>query len=137
MEHKLTFKDYNEALKQHKLLGLKCEGCGAVTVTPCLICRGCGSRDMSTIELKGRGHIQTFTVMNVAPEGREAEVPYIIVLVELNEGAWLMGNLSGVKPEEATMDIIGKRVMMEKSVSYSDKYSDGSVASPVFVLDAS
>jgi len=34
MEHKLTFGEYNEALKQDKIIGLKCESCGAIIVPP-------------------------------------------------------------------------------------------------------
>jgi len=137
MEHKLTFKDYNAALKQAKLQGLKCESCGNVMTQPRLVCGKCGSTDLSVIDLKGSGVIQSFTVMNVPPEGREAEVPYIIVMVELSEGAWIMGNLSGIAPADATMNIIGKQVMMGKPVIVVDKYSGGEVAGPVFTMEAS
>jgi len=135
MEHKLTFKDYNAALKQTRLLGLKCESCGNVMAQSRLGCGKCGSTDLSIIDLKGSGVIQSFTVMNVAPEGREAEVPYIIVLVELSEGPWIMGNLSGIAPADAAMDIIGKQVIMGKPVAVVDKYSGGEVAGPVFTIE--
>jgi hypothetical protein len=74
----------------------------------------------------------------VAPEGREDEVPYTIVLVELDEGPWLMGNLVGMNPEKATIEaLIGKRVRMtETRVFPGDKYSAGEGASPTFVLEA-
>jgi uncharacterized OB-fold protein len=137
MEHKLTFVEYNEALKGNQLLGMKCGSCGAVMAQPRIACGKCNSADMSVINLKGSGSIQTFTMANVAPEGREAECPYFIVLVELTEGPWIMGNLSGIKPEEATMDIIGKRVTMERAVPYSDKYSAGDLVRPIFRLDES
>jgi uncharacterized OB-fold protein len=135
MPYKLTFKEYNEALKQNKFLGLKCNACGTVNVPPRLMCQNCSSSDMDVLELKGKGIIQTFTVINVAPEGRESEVPYIVVLVELDEGPWIMGNLGGIKPEEATIGIIGKKVLMGKAAVYAgDKYSWGELARPVFTL---
>jgi uncharacterized protein len=137
MEHKLTFKDYNAALKQNKLVGLKCEGCGEVAVQPRLACRKCGSVDLSIFDLNGAGVIQSFTVMNVAPEGREAAVPYIVALVALDEGPWIMGNLCGLAPAEATMDIIGRRVTMKEAITVSDKYSGGEVCGPVFAIAAS
>ena len=135
MEHKLIFKDYSEALKENKLLGLKCKECGAITVPPKMVCRQCASPDMEIIELKGRGKIQTFTPVFVAAEGREDEVPYIIVLVELDEGPWIMGNLTGVDPDKATMELIGKRVKMGHKVFPGDKYSSGESASPLFSLE--
>ena len=92
MEYKLTFKDYNEALKQNKLLGLKCQECGAITAPPKMVCRKCASADMEVVELVGKGKIKTFTTCNVAAEGREDELPYTILMVELEEGPWIMGN---------------------------------------------
>ena len=134
MEYKLTFKYYNEALKNNKLLGLKCKGCGAITAPPKMVCQSCAGSDMDIVELKGTGKIRTFTTVFVAPEGREDEVPYIIVLVELDEGPWIMGNLAGIEPEKATMDIIDKRVSMGHKVFPGDKYSAGEAARPLFNL---
>ena len=137
MEHKLTFKQYSEALKNNRLLGLKCESCGAVIVQPRLACRQCGSYDMSVLDMEGSGNIQSFTVINVPPEGREPGVPYIVVMIELSEGPWIMGNLSGIRPEDVTVDIIGQPVTLGKSIVMTDKYSGGEVACPVFALQAS
>ena len=136
MEYKLTFKQYNEALKQNKVLGLKCKQCGTVTVPPKMVCRQCASPDMEVVELKGTGKIQTFTTCNVAPEGRENEVPYTILLVELDEGPWIMGNLTGIDPTTTTMEIIGKRVKIaDNKVFPGDKYSAGDGTSPLFSLE--
>jgi uncharacterized protein len=134
MAYKLIFKDYNEALKQGKLLGLKCEACGAVTVPPKMVCRQCTSPDMKVVELRKNGKILTFTSVFVAAEGREAEIPYIIVMVQLEDGPWMMGNLEGVDPKTASMDLIGKNVKMGSKVFAGDKYSAGESARPVFTL---
>lgn len=136
MEQKLTFKQYNEALKQDKLLGLKCKKCGTITVPPKMVCRKCASPDLEVMQLGGSGKIRTFTVVNVASEGREGEVPYIISMVELDEGAWIMGNLTGIEPAKTTIDIIGKRVKMGHNVFPGDKYSSGDGARPLFNLVA-
>ncbi len=134
MEYKLIFKDYNEALKQNKLLGLKCQYCGAVTVPPKIVCRQCASPHMEIMELKGTGKIRTFTTVFVASEGREEEVPYTVVLVELDEGPWLMGNLGDIDPTQASMELIGKKVKMGHKVFPGDKYSAGDGARPFFSL---
>jgi len=135
LEHKLTFKDYNEALKKDKLLGLKCRECGAITVPPKIACRRCASPDMDIVELKGTGEIQTFTTVNVAAEGYESEVPYTIVMVELDEGPWIMGNLVGIDPSKVTMELIGKRVKMGHRVFPGDKYSASDTARPLFSFE--
>ena len=134
MEYKLTFKDYNEALKENKLLGLKCKNCGTIAVPPKMACAKCTGSDMEIIELSGKGEIQTFTTVRVTSEGRENELPYIIVLVELDEGPWLMGNLVGTDPDKATMELIGKKVKMGHEVFPGVKYSAGDAARPLFSL---
>jgi len=134
MEQKLYFKDYNEALKQNKLLGLKCLACGAITVPPKMVCRQCASPDMEIVELTGNGKIRTFTTVFVGAEGREGEVPYIIVMVELEDGPWIMGNLEGIDPKQASMELIGKKVKMGNTVFPGDKYSAGEGARPLFSL---
>ncbi len=135
MEYKLTFKEYNEALKKNKLLGLKCNSCAAITVPPKMVCRKCASPDMNIVELSGNGKIETFTTVYVAAEGREGEVPYIIVLVELDEGPWIMGNLGDVNPSKVTMELIGQRVKMGHKVFCGDKYSAGDGARPLFSFE--
>ena len=133
MEYKLPFKDYNNALKKNKLLGLKCKKCGAITCPPMMVCNECTAGDLDIVELSGKGKIVTFTKVNLAPEGRQNEVPYTIVLVELIEGPWIMGNLIDINPETITMEeLIGKEVKMGSKVFPGDKYSAGPAAKPLF-----
>ncbi len=135
MEQKLYFNDYNEALKQDKILGLKCKDCGALTVPPKMACRQCAGMDLEVVEVKGSGKIRTFTTVFVGAEGRESEVPYVLAVVELDEGPWLMGNLEGIDPKTASMEIIGKRVKMGHKIFSGDKYSAGEAARPVFTFE--
>ncbi len=132
MEYKLTARAYHDALKESRLLGLKCKACGAISATPRMVCRKCNGTDLEVIQLKGTGKIRTFTTVYVASEGREAECPYVIVLVELEEGPWIMGNLAGIDPPKVTMEVIGKQVKMGTKVFAGDKYSAGDSARPVF-----
>jgi uncharacterized OB-fold protein len=136
MEYKLTFKQYSEALKENKLLGLKCKDCDAVTVPPAMACRECGGMNMDIVEVKGSGKIVTFTSNFVPAEGREDESPYITTIVELDDGPWIMGNLDGVNPEEASMELIGKKVSMGHKVFAGDKYSAGEGTRPLFKLQS-
>lgn len=135
MEHKLTFKEYNEALKEDRLLGLKCQECGTITMPPKITCSKCQGTQLEVVQLSGKGTVQTFTTIFVPPEGREAEAPYVIVLVELDEGPWLMGNLGGVDPTKVTMDVIGKRVKLGHAIFPGDKFSAGELVRPLFSLE--
>ena len=92
------------------------------------------STETEIVELKGQGRIVTFTTSYVAAEGRECEVPYTIVMVELDEGPWIMGNLIDMNLSKVNMEIIsnGKRVSLGHKVFSGDKYSNGEAARPVF-----
>ena len=132
MEYKLTAKMFAEALKENKLLGLKCNKCGAYTVPPKKVCMECSSEDLEIVQLSGKGKIQTFTVIRVPPEGFEA--PYIVGMAELDEGPWLMGNIIDVDADAATMELIGKKVNVGHQVLPGDKCSAGEMVAVTFSL---
>ncbi|MBN1855755.1 MAG: Zn-ribbon domain-containing OB-fold protein [Dehalococcoidia bacterium] len=142
MEYKLTFKDYNKALKKGHLMGLKCNDCGQYTCPPKIACQECGSTNLEAVHMKGTGKVVTYTVSYVPAEGRDAEVPYTIVMVQLDEGPWLMGNLTDVDPNRVDTELIGKSVKfaLKMKVIPGDAYSiggkeaEGSFARPTFVF---
>ncbi len=132
MKSKLIFRDYSEALKSNRLLGTACRECGTITCPPKMTCQQCAGMDLDVTELSGRGKIMTFTTVYVAPQGKEAEAPYTIVLVELTEGPWIMGNLIDIDPAESGMNLIGREVLLGHKVFPGDAYTDGDAARPLF-----
>jgi uncharacterized OB-fold protein len=97
-----------------------------------MTCQECAGTDLEVTELSGKGKIVTYTVIHVAPEGRENEIPYAVVLVELKEGSWIMGNLIDIDPARVGMELIGRQVKLGHKVIPGDKYSDGDAARPLF-----
>jgi uncharacterized OB-fold protein len=132
MDYKLIFNAYREALKEGKFVGLKCNQCQAYTVPPRKVCAECGSEDMEIVPLSGKGEIQTFTTVFVPPEGFEA--PFIVAMVKLDEGPWVMGNVEGVDPNNVTMDIIGRRTSIGYKKVAADKISPGERIALTFSL---
>lgn len=132
MEYKLPFKEYNKALRKSRLLGLKCNTCGTITCPPKMSCQECSGLDLEITELSGQGSIVTFTTSFGAPQGRENELPYTVLLVKLDEGPWIMGNLIDMETNKISFDIIGRRVKMSSRVYPGDIYSGGSASRPVF-----
>jgi len=132
MNYPLTFADYSKSLKADKLLALACKACGNIICPPRSVCPQCVASDFDIVPLEGAGSIKSFTTTHVAPLGREAEAPYIIVLVELNEGPWIVGNLVDMDPYAAGMDLIGKKVKLGHKVFPGDAYSAGEAARPLF-----
>ncbi|MDQ7783615.1 MAG: Zn-ribbon domain-containing OB-fold protein [Desulfomonilaceae bacterium] len=110
----LTFHEFKQGLAEGELPGLKCEECGEGIVPPSAVCTACGSTRLSRTSFAGKGSIRTFTVIRVGPEGFTP--PYIVALVELDEGPWVLGNLVGVDAASAGMDLMNKKVIVGSKV---------------------
>ncbi len=135
MEYRLPFRQYNKALRKNKLLGLKCNDCGKITCPPTMACSKCAGTNMEVCELSGNGLIVTLSTVYVAARGREAELPYTVALVELEEGPWIMGNLIDIDPRKAGMDLMGKKTALSFKVCPADEFSAGvAAARPAFCV---
>ncbi len=100
---------FNELLNE-KLIGLKCLDCGYVTCPPKSTCDNCKGRNLERVELSGYGKVVSYTVTYVAPMGYEKEVPYVVALVELDEGPWVIGRLDVDAEKAESENLIGRRV---------------------------
>ena len=110
MEYPITYADYQEGLKQGKFIGLRCSECEEVNFPPRAVCSICGGKRLERTEVKGKGYIRSYTVARVAPRGFKPS--YIVALVELEQGPWVIGNIMDVDPDAITMEFIGKPVEM-------------------------
>ncbi len=129
----LNVKEYLAALEDNRLLGLKCKKCGFITAPPRMACRRCGGYDSEVVELSGKGKIATFTSVHVSAEARRGKTPYLVVLVELEEGPWIMGNLLGVDPSTASFDLMDRKVTLVKVPPSPDRKNEDT-PSPQFQL---
>ncbi|MEN8614952.1 Zn-ribbon domain-containing OB-fold protein [Dehalogenimonas sp. THU2] len=134
MTIKLSFKEYDAALRENRLMGLKCGRCQETLCPPRGACAHCGSTDLEPVELSGRGKIASFTTLFVAAEGRDQELPYALALVALEEGPHLIGRIDTACPDKLDMSVIGKNVTTAHAVFGGDKYSAGDAAYPLFKL---
>ena len=110
MEYPLEFGKYQQGLEKGQFLGLKCDACGAYTFPPRGVCGDCGGSALKVAEMKGKGTLRSFTVIRIAPEGMKP--PYIVALVELEEGPWAIGNLVDINLDEADMGLMGRSVRL-------------------------
>jgi len=79
----------------------KCDSCGRLRFPPRDRCSHCLSIRSSWTPVSGRGEVFSFNIMHqVYHPGFAAEVPYAVVVVQLEEGARIVSNLVGVKPHE-------------------------------------
>lgn len=95
--------EYWAALRDGRLLVQGCEDCGNAQLYPrdrCTRCRG----PVSWVEASGRGTVYSFTVVRQQYQRPFRDwVPYVVALVDLDEGPRLMTNIVGVDPEEVSI----------------------------------
>ena len=91
-------------LREHKLLIQRCVSCGALRDPPRPMCPHCHSLEWDTIEASGLGTVHSF-VMPQHPQFPFMDYPYIVALIDLNEGVRLVSNLIGIASEDAQIDM--------------------------------
>ena len=88
--------DYEEG---RRLRGVRC-ACGFTTTTFVLACPRCGGRDLTELDLSGRGRLAAFTVQTVPSDEFLNEAPYAYVVVDLEEGGRVTGWIEGIRDEK-------------------------------------
>jgi uncharacterized OB-fold protein len=75
----------------------RCEDCGAHVFYPRGLCSHCGSRELRWSKVSGRGRIYAFTIVHrpTHPAFRP-DAPYVVAIVELEEGCRMMTNIVGI-----------------------------------------
>ena len=93
-------KPFWDSCRQGKLLLQKCGSCGEYQFYPRGICADCWSTDIHWIQASGKGTVWTFTVtyQNRTP-GFVEELPYVVALVELEEGVKMFTNIVDCDPK--------------------------------------
>lgn len=94
-------KPFWDGLKEHRLRIQKCRQCGQFRFPPRVICPHCMSLESQWVEVKGMGTVYSFTIVHHAyTPAYESEIPYVVAIVELEEGIRLITNIIGCKPEQ-------------------------------------
>lgn len=87
---------YWDGARENRLLIRKCKSCGTTHFMPRHLCPSCWSEDLEWIEASGRATVHSYTVIRRAPLPEFAEyVPYLVALVDLEEGPRMMANILG------------------------------------------
>jgi uncharacterized protein len=101
---------WREKASRYNGLGSKCGVCEKVFFPPRVLCDNCGRKSLGKVtplQLKGNGTVFSFTVVHEAPRGFETQIPYIVGLIEMDEGVKLTAQIVDIDPKEVK---IGMRV---------------------------
>jgi len=92
-----------EAAKQHRLVIQVCDACGTRYFYPRPLCPACLSRDVRWIDASGRARLHTFVINHRPPRGCPVAAPFVIGIVELEEGPRMMSHIVEVTPDPAVL----------------------------------
>jgi len=85
-----------EGCRKHRLRIQKCAECGQVRWPPSIVCPECLSQNTDWIVSGGRGKVYTYVVYHQAfHPAFEEELPYVVAVVELEEGPLILSNIVG------------------------------------------
>lgn len=85
-------------LKEHELRIQRCTDCKTFRVPPRPMCGGCQSLNWDYVVSSGHGTVYSF-VMPKYPPLPFLEYPYVVALIELDEGVRIVSNLCDIEPE--------------------------------------
>ena len=102
-------RPYWDGLARQELLFQRCQACAGATHTPALVCAHCGSRVLSWEVSSGRGTVYSYTVV-ARPQTPEFVVPYVPIIVDMEEGWQILSALIGCTPEDV---FVGQAVEAE------------------------
>jgi uncharacterized OB-fold protein len=103
---------FYDHLRAGRLTTTKCRKDGKMSWPPRVVCPDCHTSDLDWVDLPTEGRLYAFSAVLVgAPLGMEAEVPFVVGLVEMDGVPFrLFGRIVGTKWDECR---IGQKVRPE------------------------
>ena len=87
-------RTYWAAAAEERLVVQCCDECGIYRFYPRPLCPDCASDQATWTEVSGQGSVHTFTIVHRAPNKEfQAITPYVIALIDLDEGPRMMANI--------------------------------------------
>ena len=86
--------------QRYALVGEVCPQCDTKIFPPRDVCPECGGEAKTAYAFSGKGEVYSFTRMGNAPAGFEAQAPYTVALIKLDEGPIVTAQLTDLGEEE-------------------------------------
>ncbi|MBN1540379.1 MAG: Zn-ribbon domain-containing OB-fold protein [Candidatus Thermoplasmatota archaeon] len=98
--------------QRYNLRGARCTICGNVFFPSRMMCPVCHRRSLGKMEkyhFIGSGKVASFTIVHDPAPGYRSQVPYILAVIELDEGDMILGQIVDCPPSDVG---IGSEVEM-------------------------
>ena len=93
---------YFDACNEGRLVIQQCDGCARWQFYPRHVCSHCGGGDLLWKEAAGTGRVASYTVVRRAIS-KAYTAPYVIALIDLDEGVRMMSQLREVDPDTVSV----------------------------------
>ncbi|MHB8634180.1 MAG: Zn-ribbon domain-containing OB-fold protein [Thermoplasmatota archaeon] len=93
---------WREIPQRYNLEASRCANCQAMHFPPREVCPTCRRRSigrMERVNLAGRGRVVEWTRVHKAAPGYRNQVPYVIALIQAEEGPLMIGQIVDSPPE--------------------------------------
>ena len=95
-----TIEQFYKFLQQCKLMAGKCLKCGKIHLPPRPLCDNCYSQEFEWINVSGKGKLLTYTIISIAPAQFQALTPYVVGIVEFENGLKIPGMIQCATQEQ-------------------------------------
>ena len=91
-----------DACREGRLTVQRCKNCGHTRFPPTYFCAKCNSAEHEWVASSGHGRVFSWIVVRhpVPRDIYAADVPYVVALIELDEGVRIASNIVGIAPEK-------------------------------------
>ena len=104
---------WREQDNRYNLIGAKCGKCGRVYFPPPKMCKDCHRLSIGKMErhqIKGRGKVVSYTVVHEGPHDLKMQIPYIMAIIEMDDGPRLTAQLVDCEPGDVKIDMVVEAV---------------------------
>ena len=117
-EREVNSASFYQFLTEKKLMASRCKKCQALYLPPHPICIKCHGNEMEWVEMKGKGKLAAFTAIAVGQsctieEGYSRDNPYLVGIVELDEGPKISGRILGIDAKKSENIKMGTPLTVE------------------------
>jgi uncharacterized OB-fold protein len=95
-----------KAIQERRFVMPKCDACGTVSFPPTVACGNCAKTAFTWTEMSGRGKVYSFVVYHrVYHPAFKDKVPYVVAVVDLEEGPRIISNIVGIPIADVVCDM--------------------------------
>ena len=111
-------REWREIPGRYNLKGTKCGNCGKIFFPArsfCPVCRRASMGKMEEHDLCRTGKVFTFSIVHEAPESNGLQKPYVVAMIETDDGVKITGQLVDVEFDQVTIGMPVRAVLRKLS----------------------